>query len=196
MRQRQKRIEPLTPTEVDSLIQAASRRAPSGVRNRALISVLYFAGLRVSEALALLPRDLDLEGGAVTVHSGKGGKRRVVGINLAAQAHIDRWLDVRRDLGISSRRRLFSTLKGTPLSDRYCRQFLARLAAKAGIEKRCHPHGLRHSHAAYLAAQRVPMNVVQRQLGHSSLATTGIYLDSINPAAVVEAVRDLEWPAA
>lgn len=196
MRQRQKPIEPLTPAEVDALIAAASRRAPTGIRNRALIAVLYFAGLRASEALALLPRDLDLDAGAVRVHSGKGGKARTVGLNLAAQAHLERWLDVRRQRGISTRRPLFCTLAGGPLSDRYCRQFLGRYAAKAGIEKRVHPHGLRHSHAAYLAGQRLPMNVIQKQLGHSSLATTGQYLDSIAPAEVIEAVANLEWPAA
>ena len=192
MRKRQKPIEPLTPAEVEALIQAASRRAPTGLRNRALIAVLYFAGLRISEALALAPRDLDLEAGSINVRRGKGGRQRTVGLNGAAQAHLDRWLDRRRDLGIT-RGPIFCTLAGGKLSDRYVRQALSRYAAKAGISKRCHPHGLRHSHAAYLAMQGIPAHVIQRQLGHSSLATTGVYLDSIAPAEVIEAVRDLEW---
>ena len=93
------------------------------------------------------------------------------------------------------RRPVFCTPAGGPLSDRYVRQALGRYGEKAGIEKRVHPHGLRHSHAAHLAASGVPVHVIQKQLGHSSLAVTGFYLDSIAPAEVVAAVRDLEWTA-
>ena len=193
-RKRQKAIEPLTPSEVEALMQAANRRAPTGIRNRALVAVLYYAGLRVSEALALLPKDLELDSGAIRVRHGKGGRQRTVGLNAAAQAHLERWLDVRRERGL--RGPVFCTLRAGPLSDRYVREFLTRYAAKAGIDKRVHPHGLRHSHAAHLAAQHVPVNLIQKQLGHASLATTGVYLDSIAPAEVVAAVRDLEWVTA
>jgi integrase len=68
-----------------------------------------------------------------------------------------------------------------------------RLAAKAGIEKRVHPHGLRHTHAAELAREGVPMNVIQAQLGHSSLATTSRYLAHVAPQHVVEAMKAREW---
>lgn len=113
-RKRQKAIEPLSPTEVEALMAAASRRAPTGIRNKSLIALLYFSGLRISEALSLVPRDLDLYVGSVRVRRGKGGKQRTVGLNMAAQAHLDRWLDTRRERGISSRRPLFCTLAGGP----------------------------------------------------------------------------------
>jgi integrase/recombinase XerD len=70
---------------------------------------------------------------------------------------------------------------------------LPRLAVKEGIEKRVHPHGLRHTHAAELAAEAVPLNLVQAQLGHSSLATTDRYLRHIAPAQLIEAMRARSW---
>jgi len=192
-RPRQKAIELLIPLEVAALIEAASRRAPTGIRNKALIAVLYFAGLRVSEALALCPRDIDLEAGSITVRRGKGGKQRTVGLNPAAVAYLERWVDHRQRRGINGKAPIFCTLQGTPLSPRYVRQALNRYAEKAEIEKRVHPHGLRHSHAAYLAQNGVPVNLIQQQLGHTSLATTGDYLNSIAPVEAVRAVSGLDW---
>jgi len=196
MRERQKPIDLLSKHEVDSLIHAASRRAPTGIRNKALIAALYYAGLRVSEALALLPKDLDLEQGAINVQRGKGGKQRMVGINAKAQAYLDRWFDTRSKLGINGSQRVFCTLSGGPLSPRYVRQALQRYADRADLDKRVHPHGLRHSHAAELARRGIPVNLIQRQLGHSSLAVTGEYLNSISPTEVINAVRDLDWGTA
>ncbi len=75
-RTRKRPIEVLTPEEVERLIQANSNRAPSGIRNRALVALMYYSGLRLSEVLALLPRDVDLEGGEINVRRGKGGRQR------------------------------------------------------------------------------------------------------------------------
>ena len=77
-RQRRRPIDILTPDEVQVLIATASNRAPSGIRNRALIAVLYFSGIRLAEALALLPRDIDLDAGEINVRCGKGGRQRLV----------------------------------------------------------------------------------------------------------------------
>ena len=185
--------ELLSADEICALIRACSSRAPTGVRNRALIAVLYRAGLRVSEALALHPKDVDQAAGTVTVLHGKGDKRRTVGMDPAAFALLERWLDRRRALGLSGRRPLFCTLKGQAIAASYVRRLLPRLVARAGIEKRVHAHGLRHAHAAELAAEGVPVNVVQAQLGHGSLATTDRYLRHIAPRERVEAMRAREW---
>src|SRR4051812_46875445 len=88
--------EVLTPEEVLRLIAACARRGPSGLRNRALIVVLWRGGLRIAEALALYPKDVDLTAGTITVLHGKGNKRRTVGIDPAALAIIERWLECRR----------------------------------------------------------------------------------------------------
>jgi len=185
--------ELLSPEEVRGLLRACSSRAPTGIRNRALIAVLYRGGLRISEALALRAKDVDQAAGTVTVLHGKGDQRRTVGMDPAAFALLERWLDKRRALGLSGRRPIFCTLGGEPLDSSYVRRLLPRLAAKAGIEKRVHAHGLRHAHAAELAAEGLPVNVVQQQLGHGSLATTDRYLRHIAPRERVEAMQRREW---
>lgn len=185
--------EILTPDEVRKLILACSHRAPTGIRNRALIAVLWRSGLRLAEALALFPKDLDLQGGTVTVLRGKGAKRRTVGMDPGVADILNRWLDRRGPLGLTGRHPVFCTLDGAPLKSSYVRTLLPRLGRKVGIEKRVHPHGLRHTHAAELAAEGVPMNLVQAQLGHASLSTTDRYLRHIAPRELVEAIRKREW---
>jgi site-specific recombinase XerD len=185
--------EILTPDEVRGLIQACSATASTGVRNRALLVVLYRGGLRLGEALALFPKDLDPARGTVRVLHGKGDRARTVGLDPGALAVVERWLTERKKLGITARRRLFCTLGGAPLKDAYVRQLLPRLAERAGIDKRVHAHGLRHTHAAELAEEGHPINLVQAQLGHSSLATTDRYLRHIAPATLVAAMRRRDW---
>jgi len=90
---------------------------------------------------------------------------------------------------------LFCTLHGTPVSDRYVRDMLRRLAAKAGLEKRVHPHGLRHTHAAELVREGVPVNVIRDQLGHASLAVTDRYLRNVAPADLIALGKRRTWTA-
>jgi site-specific recombinase XerD len=187
--------ETLSEAEVSALIRAASGRAPTGVRNRALIVVLYRGGLRVFEALGLHVRDVDVETGTIRVRHGKGDHSRIVGIDPAAASLIGRWLEVRRARGIPRSAPLFCTLRGRRLHDRYVRAVLPRLARRAGIDKRVHPHGLRHTHAAALAREGVPVNVIQAQLGHRSLATTDRYLRHIAPEELVRRMRQRTWQA-
>ena len=185
--------EILTQDEVRALIRACSSRAPTGVRNRALLVTLYRAGLRIGETLDLYPKDIDREAGTVRILNGKGKRARTVGLDPTAFSVIERWLDRRQKLGLNGRYPLFCTLQGEPLKAPYVRVLLPRLARKAGVEKRCNPHALRHSHAAELAREGVPINVVQRQLGHASAATTSRYLDHIAPKEVIETMQRREW---
>jgi site-specific recombinase XerD len=185
--------EILTAEEVRALLKACSSRAPTGIRNRALIVTLYRGGLRVSEALALMPKDLDRDAGTVRILNGKGNQARTVGFDPTAFTVIERWLDKRRELRINGRAALLCTLDGGPLASSYVRALLPRLAARAGIEKRVHAHGLRHTHAAELAREGLPMNLIQAQLGHTSLATTSRYLAHIQPAEVIHAMQAREW---
>jgi len=94
--------ETLTPEEVHRLLGTFSLR-PEGIRNRALIAVLYRTGLRINEALTLYPKDLDLERGAIRVLNGKDGKSRVVGVDPGAIAMLSTWLEVRAGLGLTGR---------------------------------------------------------------------------------------------
>jgi site-specific recombinase XerD len=190
--------EPLTRDEVGRLLEL-SGRGPAGTRNRALLVVLYRAGLRISEALALFPKDFDAAAGSITILEGKRRKRRTVGIDPQAAAIVDCWLTERAVLGLNGRHPLFCTIThdagpdGRPVRAAYCRDLCKRLAKQAGIEKRVHPHGLRHTHAFELANEGHPMHLVQAQLGHDSLSVTGKYLAHIAPTELVKAMRARTW---
>jgi site-specific recombinase XerD len=183
--------ELLTADDVRALLGACSPTAPTGIRNRALVAVLYRAGLRLDEALALLPGDVDAAGGVVWV--GGSGHGRMAGIDAAGLAIVAGWVEVRTALGLGADVPLFCTLTGGPLHPAYVRQLLPRLAAKAGIAKRVHAQGLRHTHAAELAAEGLPAELIQAQLGHGSLASTDRYLRRIPPADRIGALQRRQW---
>jgi site-specific recombinase XerD len=185
--------EPLTGSEVRQLIEACPRDTAIGIRNRALIVLMYRTGLRVSEALALMPKDFDAEVGTIRVLNGKSSKSRVVGVDPGAWNALNTWLVLRTTLSISSQVKTFCTLKGQPMKSSYVRKLLPRLARKAGIEKREHAHGLRHTHAFELANEGVPLHIIQAQLGHRSLATTDRYIRHLNPTALVRAIQGRKW---
>ncbi len=162
------------------------------MRNRALIVVLWRGGLRIAEALALAVADVEPGRGTVRVMDGKGGKPRTVGLDPGAMATVQRWIDMRRAAG-GRRGPVFCTLAGDPLSPQYVRAMLARLADRAGVDKRVAPHQLRHTLAAEMVAEGVPMPIIRDQLGHSSLAVTDRYLRDVAPGEVIAAMQRREW---
>ena len=198
----------LTDEEVRALLDACGRYTQVALRNRALITLMYRAGLRVSEALALAPKDVDLENGIVRVLHGKGDRYRAVGLDPGAAAVVAAWLAKRgrgqrvggrvaaRANGASgpvATAPLLCTVYGTPVTTGYVRRLMKRLGRQAGIAKRVHAHGLRHTHAAQLRSEGVDVGIISRQLGHRSLLTTIRYLDHVQPTAVVEAMRARMW---
>ncbi len=184
--------EVLSPEEIAALMDACSG-GPTGVRNRALLTVLYRAGLRINEALALQPKDLDHRHGAVRVLFAKGGRSRTVGMDGRAFELIAPWMEIRADLCLDERAPVFCMLDGQPLHDGYIRVLFPRLGRQAGITKRVHAHGLRHTHAAELRAEGLDIGVISKQLGHRSIATTARYLDHIAPYAVLDAMSHRDW---
>jgi site-specific recombinase XerD len=180
-----------------ALLGAASNRSNSGIRIRAHIAVMYGAGLRLQESLDLEPRDVDTKDQTVRVREGKGGEPRTVGIDTYACALIDRWLDRRTKLGLTSRHPIFACYSagkiGQPLQQRYVRLALKRLGERADIRKRIHPHGLRHSLASDMADKGSSVSDIQEQLGHSSLATTNRYVHTLRPMALIEHMRQRNW---
>ena len=185
--------EVLTADEARALIEACSSRAPTGIRNRALIVAMYRGGLRAGETLALRPKDIDVAAGTITILHGKGDPRRVVGLDPGAMAILTRWLETRHILGISGYSPLFCTLQGNRLQPSYVRALRPRLARKAKIAKRVHPHGLRHTHAYELMLEGIPVPIIQQQLGHSSLATTDRYVGHLAPVELVRAMQRRDW---
>ncbi len=185
--------EVLSEAEAIALLKACSTRAPTGVRNRALIAVLWRCGLRISEALALELRDVDLQAGTVRVRHGKGDRSRTVGIDEQTAALLARWVDRRRKLSPGARAPIFCTLQGGRLDSSYVRRMLPRLARKAGIDRRVHAHGLRHTYADELAREGTAINVIRDALGHTSLAVTDRYLRDVAPTHVIDTMRARRW---
>jgi site-specific recombinase XerD len=186
--------EVLTEDEAKALIRACSRRGSAGIRNAALIAVLWRTGLRLGEALALMPeRDVNLDLGEVYVRHGKGDRDRTTGLDLTAVTLVQRWKDRRELLGLHELHPLFCTLNGGWLDQSYVRHALARLRKRAGIQHRVHAHGLRHTYAAELAREGTPTIKVRDLLGHQSIATTDRYLGRIAPHELVQLNRSRTW---
>ena len=181
------------PEEIQRMIQACGRRSPSGIRNAGLIAILYGAGLRISEALSLIPSDLDLGKGLVRVRHGKGDKYRTCGISPDCQVILERWLERRKSMEFSGRMPVFCGISrnawGFRLKDAYFRVALPRLGRKARLEKRIHAHGLRHSMATELAKEGVNLATISAQLGHSSIAITDRYIKRIAPVELANTMR-------
>jgi len=189
--------EILTRDEVLSLLAACSRRAPTGIRNRALIAIMWRCGLRVSAAHSLKPADVTKQQGSVAVLYGKGAKSRTVGIDSQTLDTLAAWLEVRKGYKMGRQSPLFCQItkgrEGTPLDTSYIRHLLPRLARKADIRKRVHAHGLRHTHAVELLREGKNVVLIQRQLGHGSVAVTNTYLAHLNPQEVIDAVSSRVW---
>lgn len=188
--------EVLTDAEVRALMGACGTGTWTAVRHRALLALLYRTGLRINEAIHLRPKDLDLKAGAIRVLFAKGGKDRTVGIDPGGAAVLREWLARREVLSPSPLAPLFCSASGKPLTAACVRRLLPALARQAGLQKRVHAHGLRHTHAAQLREEGVDIGLISKQLGHQDISTTARYLDHIAPRAVVEAMGRREWRSA
>jgi integrase/recombinase XerD len=166
----------LSPAEAERLIDAAAGTTPRALRDRALVELLYGAGLRVSEAVGLEKGGVDLDQRLVRT-IGKGGKERVVPVGREAVEALRRYLSRgRAHLDRRHRPELFLNAQGGPLTRAGAFLILRRLAAKAGLEPaRIHPHLLRHSFATHLLEGGADLRSVQEMLGHADLATTELY---------------------
>jgi site-specific recombinase XerD len=188
---------PADPPTVDEIVAVMRHTGDDrhGSRLRAMIVVLWRAGLRVQEALVLTEHDLDARRGSILIRHGKGGRRREVGMDDWGWEQVRPWLTARAELPVGP---LFCVIdgptRGQPWSAAAVRTEFRRTAARAGIWRRFAPHQLRHAHALELAREGVPLNIIQRQLGHSNLGTTSIYLQGIDPEEIITAVRARRAP--
>ena len=175
-RRRERLPRSLSPREMERLIEAAQGVTPRSLRDRALVELLYGAGLRVGEAVGLDRGRVDLENRVVRC-LGKGDKERIVPLGRQAADALRRYLSRGRP-HLDRRRRpeLFLNAQGGALTRAGAFLILRRLAGKAGLEPaRVHPHLLRHSFATHLLEGGADLRSVQEMLGHADLATTELY---------------------
>jgi integrase/recombinase XerD len=167
----------LSESEVEALLQAPDPATQAGLRDRAMLELMYGAGLRVSELVGLETVQLNLRQGALRVH-GKGGKERMVPLGEEARHWLERYLAEARPAlaGPRSVAPLFVGKAGAALTRQRYWRIVKRLALQAGIDPaRVTPHGLRHSFATHLLNHGADLRALQLLLGHSSLSTTQIY---------------------
>jgi integrase/recombinase XerD len=165
---------PLAESEVVRLIETPDASTLRGARDRAMLSVAYAAGLRVSELVGLTLGDVDLRRGVVSV-LGKGSKRRLVPLGEVALAHLDAYLAARAATEPAPATTLFQSPRGGPLTRQGFWKIVGQYARAAGISARVHPHRLRHSFATHLLAGGADLRSVQTLLGHANVVTTEIY---------------------
>ncbi len=165
----------LTVAEAETLLQSPDEKKAHGLRDRAMLEVLYGSGLRVSELAALKPAEINLEEGFL-VCRGKGGKERIVPLGRSACDAIKRYLAEARPLADrGAREELFLTRRGRPFTRQGVWKLLRQHAVQAGLGAKISPHVLRHSFATHLLERGADLRSVQLMLGHSQITTTQIY---------------------
>jgi integrase/recombinase XerD len=166
----------LTEADVDALLAAPDVESMLGLRDRAMLEVLYASGLRVSELVGLTLSQLNLRQGLVRI-IGKGNKERLVPLGEEAQDWVSRYLRDSRPLllGGASDDIVFPSQRGQPMTRQTFWHRIKQLALIAGVQKPLSPHTLRHAFATHLLNHGADLRVVQLLLGHSDLSTTQIY---------------------
>lgn len=167
---------PIDIDNVTRLLGSPDTSTVEGLRDRAILELLYGAGLRISELVGLDVDDLDLEEGAVRVF-GKGSKEREVPVGSFAVEAVSAYLTRSRPALASPRSRgaMFLNVRGGRLTRQGCAGIVAKYARSSGLSKRVTPHTLRHSFATHLLEGGADVRVVQELLGHASVATTQVY---------------------
>ena len=165
----------LSEADVASLLAMPPADLPLGLRDRAIMEVLYSAGLRVSELTGMVLEDMDLDSGLITVR-GKGKRERLALLGSRAKAALKQWLAV-RDAVVPGRPRtaVFLNKNGGRLTSRSVGRLMEKYLALAGLDPRTSPHTIRHSFATHLLDRGADIRSVQELLGHRNLTTTQIY---------------------
>ncbi len=165
----------LSKDDLDTLIESADETTPAGLRNRAMLEMMYASGVRLSEIVGLNLRSIDLDERTVVVR-GKGNKERMVLLGKPAEKTLRRYLsEGRPKVATGAEEALFLNRDGNRLSGRSVQKMVRKHALKAGLEVHVWPHLLRHSFATHLLDGGAELRVVQELLGHASAQTTQIY---------------------
>lgn len=166
----------LTEEEVESLLNSIDLSTPIGLRDKAILEVLYATGMRVSELAALKKKNLNMKGGFIVV-KGKGSKERIVPFGEVALKYLKLYLEEGRPKILKNKEcdELFVTSRGKGMTRQNIFLMIEKYAKRCGIEKRLSPHTLRHSFATHLLKNGADLRAIQILLGHSDISTTQIY---------------------
>jgi integrase/recombinase XerD len=162
--------------EIDRLLAAPNLAQPTGLRDKAMIEMLYATGVRVTELCRVQTADLDSEYGILRV-IGKGNKQRLVPVGKDALAALTVYRDRGRNLLLKGRasRFLFVTARGREMTRQSFWKLLGKYGQKVGILRKLSPHVIRHSFATHLLERGADLRSVQAMLGHADISTTQIY---------------------
>lgn len=192
-----------TTDDVLTLIQGQSRTSATGLRNRALIALLWRSGLRVGcEALKLQIADLNFGAATIHVRKGKNSKARIAIMDPFGWDHLTPWLAARGKLeGVDAHSGIvFCTIArpvtGGPLAASSVRKMLRDTADAAGLARRVTPHTFRHTMAAGMFDEGTDLRVISRQLGHANIAITDTYVNHLPTATMVAAISERPRPGA
>jgi len=165
----------LEPEEAQKLLKQPNKRYPTGLRNKAIMSLMLHCGLRLAEVTNLRPGSINLTKGKLRVVNGKGNKDRDLAIPEYLVDLLEAWRKIRPKGDY-----FFSTLEGKKLSDRYIQQMVKRYSKKADINKNISPHTLRHTFATEYYRQTKDIETLRRILGHADISATTIYITLAN----------------
>ena len=168
----------LNQTEIEILLAAPDTSTEDGLRDRAMLELMYASGLRVSEAVNLKTNDIDIDSGIVTT-TGKGSKTRRVPVGSSAVEWLKSYLAVRRKKANIEIDNIFVNKNGVPLNRQIIHKMISEYARKCGLEG-VSPHTLRHSFATHLVQNNADIRSVQQMLGHADISTTQIYTHITN----------------
>lgn len=174
-RKKRKLPKIISSAEAEALLRASNTGGDSGVRDELILTLLYRAGLRVSEAINLTPRQLDREG-MIHIYDAKGGDGTAYFDPDSVLPLLDHWMQIRASWGATEDAPLFVMPGGRKMNTRYVQRLVKHLKAKLGILGIVTPHVFRHTFATELIEEGAPLHEVQGALRHANLATTAIYL--------------------
>ena len=188
--------QPLSRDEAKALL-AACANTSAGIRDKAVLAVLYRGGSRISETLKVRPADIDWERRILVIQEGKGNKSRTIVLDDGVMDILRAWSERRKSLGINGHFPFFCATNkpalGNHLDSSHFRHKLSTLSKKAGIDRRCHLHGLRHTAASELLEEGFDLATISRQLGHAHTSTTSRYLHQLRPDLANEKLKEREW---